>query len=163
MRGSMRKLLLFIAVFGVLGSSQTLAEPKMNGLIGWYPSHTEWNEYKEYAPYLENAKHPHPNQWEYDDWQVGDWLSQRSSGEAMVRNFYIADIIRDQITDDDVPVVIVGPNFYRLGGYDKRRVIASIDAVYGVTASSQNGAMMVRDWHTHQDIGTFTKYGLTLQ
>lgn len=163
MRGLMRKLLFSIIILGVSSVSAAQAAPKKGGLIGWFPSHTEWNVYKDYAPYLENAKHPHPNQWEYDDWQLTDWLSQRSSGEAMIRNFYLADIIRDQTDDDGVPVVIVGPNFYRLGGYDKRRVMASIDGVYGITAASQNGMMLVRDWHTRQDIGTFTQYGLTLQ
>lgn len=151
----MRKLLILLA-FSVVFPAAAQAEGKVNGLLGWFPPQGEWNEYTRYNPHLENGRHTHPGQWTDEDLDVSSWAEQRGSGLELVQNFYRADIVRDQIMEETVPVVTVGPNFYRLGGQDKRRVIKSIDEVYGVTAQNPYGTIILRDWHTRKDIGAYT-------
>src|SRR5690606_10323305 len=122
-----------------------------------------WNDYTRFNPYLENGTDPHPEQFREKNWTPAAWIRQRKNGLALVQGFYRAGIIADQVIEDDVPVVTVGPGFYRLGGQDKRRVMASLDQVYGITAQNPRGVMLLRDWHTHLPIGTYGKSGLILQ
>lgn len=158
----MHNLLILIILFCLMpGLAQ--AQAKIGWPLGWFPSHTEWTDYKKFNPYLENGQHPHPEQWQKDDWRPQDWIQQRKTGLDLIQGFYRADIIRDQDIVDNVPVVTVGPNFYHLGGQDKRRVIASINDVYGVTAQREDGTILLKDWHTRMEIGLFTKHGLTIQ
>lgn len=153
---------LFSLVILSLSSVAALAGSKPN-IFGWGKGHDVWSDAKQFQPYLENAKHPHPSQWADRDWYAEDWISQRQSGLALVQGFYSSDIIRNQDVDDGVPVLIVGPNFYHLSGYDKRRVVHTVDMVYGVTARQQNAAILLKDWYTKRAIGHFDREGLTIQ
>ncbi len=159
----MRNLLILCGFLASLAPAKGMAESKVGPFIGWFPSHTEWNMYKKYNPYLENGRHPHPEIWANDPWKPSDWIGQRKNGLTLVQGYYNADIIRAQDIEDNVAVVTVGPNFYRLGGQDKRRVVSSLDNIYGITAQSPNGTILLRDWHTRLQIGAYTKHGLMIQ
>lgn len=112
-------------------------------------------------PYLESGQRTQNSQWENDDWTPRAWLSQRRDPMTLMQGFYDADIIRDQYSDDNIPVVEVGPNFYRLGGLEKRHVAETVDYVYQVTA---RGSMYeLRDWKSGQAIGIYTSNGLQLE
>ena len=154
-------LLSFLTVLSAAGAD-AWAKSKANPW-SWPQRHTIWSEAKHYQPYLENAKHPHPAQWADQDWYAEDWISQRQSGFNLVQGFYSSDIIRNQDVDDGVPVLVVGPNFYHLSGYDKRRVVHTIDVVYGVTQQQQGATIMLKDWYTKRAIGYFDNQGLSLQ
>ena len=154
-------LFSFLAV-SLMAAPGAQAKSKPN-MFMWPQGKEAWEDVKEFQPMLENGKHPHPAQWATEDWYAEDWISQRPSGLALVQGYYNGDIIRDQDVDDDMPVLIVGPNFYRLSGYDKRRVVHTIDVVYGVTRAQPNAAIMLKDWHTRRPIGVFTRDGLSLQ
>lgn len=138
------------------------AEPKP-WMFGWWPGHWEWTSYKKFHPYLENGKQTQNQQWAAEDWYVQDWLSQYENEFALIDGFFKADILRKQTSDDNVPVLIVGPQFYHLGGLDKRRVLTTLDEVYGITASGEHPAIILKDWHTKREIGIFTKDGLQLE
>lgn len=155
---------LFLLVFlTALGSAAGDADARSRDhLFGWLDQRSIWDETKKYQPYLENAKHPHPLQWVDRDWYAEDWLSQRD-GMTLVQGFYDAGIFKDQDTDDGTPVLIVGPNFYHLSGYDKRRVVHTLDVVYGVTERNRDAAILLKDWHTKRVIGVFNDQGLALQ
>ena len=155
-------LLIMLGIF-VLGLGGTaFAEPKP-WRFGWWPGHWEWTSYKKFHPYLENGKETQNQQWAAEDWYVQDWLSQNQDGFKLIDGFFRNDILREQTTADDVPVVIVGPNFYRLGGFDKRRVMTTLDAVYGITESGEHPIILLKDWHTKREIGYFTKEGLQIE
>ncbi len=124
-------------------------------------AHNRENTDKFY-PYLETPRHLQIPQWEDKNWYAEDWLSQKS-GMDLVKGFYKADILRDQIAGKaEAPVLIVGPNFYRLSGYDKRRVATIIDKVYGITAQKVNGSFYLQDWRTKDKIGVYDQDGLRL-
>ena len=81
----------------------------------------------------------------------------------MIKGFYEIDVIRDQtIGKNNLPVLIVGENFYHLSGLDKRRITQTIDTIYGITSQKQFGSFLVKDWYTKQYIGAFDENGLRL-
>lgn len=160
-----RKILILVCFLAV---SASLAAPaaarEKSSWFSWPFGHDEWTDAKKFQPYLENSKHPHNTQWADRDWYAEDWIGQRRNGMTLIKGFYDSDIFRNQEMDDDgVPTLVVGPNFYHLSGYDKRRVVHSLDVVYGVTRSRTNGSIILKDWYTKRTIGQFTQQGLQLQ
>ncbi len=158
-----RIFVLFLAVLTInlVISGPVKAETK--GFFGgWSAKHDQYRMAKKYNPYLENARHLQIPQWGHEDWYVEDWTSQ-TDGMTLIEGFYAADILRDQKAGHaDLPILVVGPNFYRLSGFDKRRVATTVDTVYGMTERSENSSFMLEDWHTCLPIGTFDKHGLRL-
>ncbi len=123
--------------------------------------HVDAPSHESYQPHLENARHIQLPQWERKSWYVENWLAQRDAMD-LIEGFYKADIFRDQYEEKlQLPVLIVGPSFYRLSGYDKRRVTTMLDNVYGVTQST-DGAYILKDWFTRATIGVFDQEGLRL-
>lgn len=152
-------LLSFLSFLGGVSSAQ--AETKTSWW-GWTKKHDQSRQMNHYQPYLENSRHVQVPQWAHEDWYAEDWTSQKD-GMTLIQGFYAADILRDQTMEKSgMPVLIVGPNFYRLGGYDKRRVVHIVDVVYGITASKNNGSFVLTDWDTKQPIGLFNQNGLSL-
>ena len=136
------------------------AEPKAT-YWAWWPEH--WQNL-DWTPYLEDAKHPHNTQWDHVKWTPADWAAQEPKGASdVIRHFYLADVLRRQYVDDEMPVLEVGPNFYHLSGQDKRRLMRTIDDHYQITASKLNGMFMITDWRTRKPIGSYTVHGLQIQ
>ena len=154
-----RNLLILLVFLAFTPSAWAESKP---WILSWSANHEKWENYKHFNPYLENGRDPHPTQWAQKDWYVEDWLSQRRSGLELVQGFYNVKILKDQEMEDGVPVLVVGPEFYRLSGFDKRRVVQTVDAVYGVTKSDPNQVVILKDWVTRRPIGLFTEYGLQL-
>jgi hypothetical protein len=155
-------LLICLAILLGIFAVPAMAEPKP-WVLGWWPGHWEWAEYKNFNPYLERGKHTQNQQWSREDWYVQDWVSQHENEFKLIDGFFRTDILRKQTEDDDVPVLVVGPHFYRLGGFDKRRVLTTLDAVYGITDRGTNPVIVLKDWHTKREIGLFNKDGLQLE
>ncbi len=162
----MRNILIFMIFIGVMAPVSAHAEGEMRQLghwLGLHPDRGIWADTTKFNPYLENGLAPHPETYPEDGWTPSVWVQQKRNGLDLVNGFYRADIIRGQHVEDGASVVTVGPNFYRLGGQDKERVIASVDNVYGITAQRSDGAILLRDWSTRRDVGVFTKSGLMIQ
>jgi hypothetical protein len=158
------KLLILLSFVSICGfSTDALAEKKRTTWWGWSKRHNDYTQMKQFNPYLENSREVQIPQWEHEDWYAEDWLSQRD-GMDLVEGFYAADILHDQVKDkeDGMTTLLVGPNFYRLSGYDKRRVTHIVDIVYGVTASNEKGSFVLKDWNTRMPIGVFDQNGLRL-
>jgi hypothetical protein len=164
------KSLIFCALFLVLaeicGASAAQAQTsKLFGDLFWRPSH--WRD-QDFIPYYENGTDPHNTQWNDDQlargtWSPEQWVSwNKGNGLGLIQRWYTADILRDQMIDDGVPVLVVGPNFYHLSGYDKRRIIQTIDHVYAVT-SVKPRMFYLQDWATDRHIGYYSPAGLVLQ
>jgi len=115
-------------------------------------------------PYLEDAKIPHNARWADDEWSPKDWVDARGGDAvAVVNGFYSAGIIADQYFDDDVPVLEVGQGFLDLGAQDKRRVVAFMDEVFGVTKFAETPVILIYFHKRDKPIGVFTAQGLQLQ
>lgn len=153
-------LLTLSLAAGIVGTAQADSKPWE---FGWWPGHSQWTRMRDFNPYLEDGRHPHNTQWADREWYAEDWISQEKNGTALVRRFYETDILRGQKVENGIPVLVVGPNFYRLSGYDKRRVARVVDVVYGLTRLHREGTYIVRDWNTRKDVALYTPYGLQTQ
>ncbi len=154
--------LILLALFLILGADKSFAQSK-DSPFGWSYDHWKWNSHTKFNGYLEKGKDTQNQQWANEDWYVQDWVAQNKDAMTLVDGFFRTDILRSQDVDDGVPVVLVGPQFYRLGGFDKRRVMTTLDSVYGITESGLNPVIRLKDWFTKRDIGIFTKHGLQLE
>lgn len=159
---SLRPFLSFAVFMALLGAAPGAAHADAKPWIwSWWPSH--WDNLT-FEPYLEGAKHPHNTQWDDKKWEPADWAAQKPKGSLQViQGFYTANILKGQDVEDDVPVLIVGPNFYHLSGYDKRRVVAMVDDYYKITSRKLNGMFTITDWRSDKPIGVYTANGLQLQ
>lgn len=129
---------------------------------GHWKTEQKWQDYKKGQPYLENGQESQNTQWNHkEEWFVQDWVAQHESGRELIAGFYRSDILREQTARDGKPILVVGPQFYRLSGYDKRRVITSVDSVYGL--SERGSVILLHDWKTRRQIGVFGKDGLQLE
>lgn len=138
-------------------SQPAKAEPKP-WIWSWWPGH--WDNL-DFNPYLEDPPHTHNSQWEAANWTPEYWAN-KNGGDAMkmIAKLYKADVLRDQYIEDDIPVLVVGPVFYDLGGYDKKRVTEMVDYAYKViTPATPDAIFFIVDEETGDQIGTYTKYG----
>lgn len=156
-----RNVLICLSFFAMLTVSTAAFAQSKPWSFGWWPQHKIWEDYKRHSPYVEHPRHTQNSQWAGSDWYAEDWLVQKD-GLSLIQGFYDADILRDQKVKNDLPVLVVGPAFYRLSGYDRRRVAFMVDQIYGVTKARPNGMYTLIDWHTKVPIGLYTKDGLQL-
>ncbi len=157
MRNFMVFQVLIAMVFTVLGASTGFASDL--GEYIWGPPKSDF-----VRPHLEEAKLPHNSRWADDEWTPQDWINSRGgSAVAVINGFYEAGIISDQYFDDEMPVLEVGQNFLELGAQDKRRVVAFVDEVFGVTKISEAGVILILFHEKDKPIGVFNAQGLQLQ
>lgn len=158
-------LLTFLSVLAGLSSLPAHAQSAKNFFGQWPLKH--WED-QDFIPYYTNGTDPHNTQWADDElnasnWTPAGWVAwNKGDGLGLIQRWYNADILRDQMVEDDVPTLVIGPNFYHLSGFDKRRVIQTVDYVYGVTAV-QPKFFYLKDWGTGQHIGYYSPQGLVLQ
>lgn len=156
--------LLSFVLTSISLSSPASADPKWSSFTGWDVFWKSVNRANmDFSPYLDDPINSHPSYNENRDWQPEHWLSQFDGGaEEFIKKGYKAQIIHKQDTRDGVPVLIVGPNFYRLSAYDQRRYVRTIDYIYGMTSTAPH-VMMVRDWKSDHVVGAVDKHYITFQ
>lgn len=152
-----------ISALGVVSAATAQSSKNMFG--HWPIKH--WED-QDFIPYYTNGTDPHNTQWNgfelnAQNWTPAQWVAlNKWDGLGLIQRWYTADIVRDQMVEDDVPTLVVGPNFYHLSGADKRRVIQTIDHVYGVTQVKPR-LFYLKDWGTGRHIGYYSPQGLVLQ
>jgi hypothetical protein len=119
-------------------------------------------DHSETRPYLEEAKMRHNVQWENDPWTPQDWIADRGGQVAVIDRFYADGIITNQFVKNDVPVLEVGRTFMELSALDRRRVLETVDYIFGMTDAPQ-GMFSVQHAETGDTIGLYTKEGAQFQ
>ncbi len=161
---SLTRLIIFSLLVAVAPLRPALADHKPCW-FAWWPSH--WRDMNWEKRHFEDGKTPITTQWHDEKWSPADWVAQSGgNGMEMIQRFYDAGIVADQYVDDDTPVLEVGPAFFRLGGLDKRRVVASVDHVYHVTGTGKGkpDTIQVVAKSTRKTVGYYTAAsGLVLQ
>ncbi len=154
-------LLLIVSMSPVAASSAS-ADPKP-WIFSWSRSHWDGLDFR---PYAHDNKHNHKRQWDYerdnDGWTPESWISQYRDPMDVIRGFYNADIIRHQVMDREHPVLVVGPNFYRLSSRDQRRVTQTIDRVYEATEFEPYRFALI-DYYENDIIGYYDRNGLFME
>lgn len=155
----MQKIIALSLILLAFQPFSAQAGPKFNDLWWW---HSHWVD-QDFIPYYDNGTDPHNSQWDESTWTPADWIAANNGdAEGLINQWTNASILQARYVDDGVPYMNVGENFYHLSGYDKRRVMATVDYVYQVTAQ-QPGMFYLKDAETRRVIGYYSKEGLTLQ
>lgn len=158
----MRKLTYLAIMSAVLVSFSGVghADSKLWGRW-WWPNH--WVN-QDFQPHYDNAKDPQNSQWKEDGWTPQEWIkSVGGDGTKLVETWLNNRVLTGSSKDSDgISVLEVGPNFYHLSEKDKRRVMATLDAIYQVTAQTPR-MFFIKDSSTHKVIGTYSREGLVLQ
>ena len=116
-------------------------------------------------PYLNEAKIPHNNQWDGQNWHPEYWVEDKGSVAAVMDGFYDAGVIIDQY-EDEVPVLEVGRPFLQLSPLDQRRVVEFVDYAFKITEQKPHGIFYVIIDHKEKGkelLGLYTVNGLQFQ
>ncbi|MDD9901458.1 MAG: hypothetical protein OXT65_10800 [Alphaproteobacteria bacterium] len=144
------------------GTEQRTVHRSVTGQI-FYP---KWvlnvPEHYEFLPQVSNhdAQHRHPAQWEGRDWDPTLW-SPGWTPEQAVDNFFRARIFKAQYMVKGMPVLELGPKFFRLSDLDRRRTLKLLADTTGVFDNGHK-AFMLRDWYTKDIVGNYTPKGMFL-
>lgn len=129
--------------------------------------HPQWlmalPEHYEFLPATSNndPQHRHPAQWAGQDWDPSMWGANWTP-ETTVQRFFQGRVFHRQYTrNGKMPVLEVGPTFWKLSDLDRRRslkLLADYSDVFG------KGFQMIelRDWYTRKIVGSYTEKGMLL-
>lgn len=157
----MKKVLLSTALLALIFPNTAHADPKFYSWWWWW---SHWDN-QDFNPYYDNGTDPHSSQWTNSNWTPANWIqAEGGDGQRLIQKWINTGIIAGSYKGywDDLPYLEIGPNFYHLSGYDKRRVVETLDAIYQVTAQKP-GMFYLKDGKTKKIIGAYTKQGLTLE
>ena len=107
--------------------------------------------------------HDHPQQWQGQDWDPSMW-NQHWTPEVTLKKFFRARIFERQFMrkgKPPMPVLELGPTFYKLSDLDQRRslkLLADYTNVFGEGFPT----VQLYDWHTHELVGSYTPKGMFL-
>jgi len=139
-----------------------------------YPKHFfATPEHYEFLPLTSNhdPHHQHPQQWDGQDWDPAGWNADWTVEKTLNRLFenrtfakqYMGGSkrVNNKNIQAHIPVLEVGPTFYKLSDLDRRRslkLLADYTEVFG------KGYEMIelRDWRSHETIGSYTPKGMFL-
>lgn len=155
------------ALLLLLSAGNAQAKPKL-WIFGWGSDHWEGQDFR---PYLMPPTMPHNRQWDmrfedrgngvYTKWTPQEWF-EGNNGEKTLQGFYEASVLHDLDMRKDVPVLSVGPNFYLLSGYDKRRLMDFVESYHSLL-EQENGRFQIKDDISGELIGYYDQYGLRMR
>lgn len=122
-------------------------------------------EHFAFTPLVSNwdPQNMHSQQWDGQDWDPSRW-NQNWTPESTLGKFFQDRVFERQFmrkAKPPVPVLELGPVFYKLSDLDQRRALKLLIEHTGVF---QQGFPVIelRDWHTHNIVGTYTPKGMFL-
>jgi len=102
-----------------------------------------------------------PQAWVNEYWDSDKWPKTWKSNATVLRLFEGDIFKRHYMKGGQVPVLEVGPVFYRLSSLDKERTIR-LFAQQSDILNRGFDILELADWANHKIIGSFTKYGMFL-
>ncbi len=131
-------------------------------------------EHYEFLPMTSNhdPHHQHPQQWDGQDWDPAAWDGQTWTAESALKGFYKNHTFHKQYlggakrmnnpkVQAQIPVLEVGPTFYKLSDLDQRRALKLLADYTGVFEKGYT-LIDLRDWKTRDSVGHFTPKGMFL-
>lgn len=120
-------------------------------------------EHYGFKPYVSNwdPQNDHPQQWDGQDWDPSMW-NKDWTPEVTLNKFFKARIFERQFMrkgKPPVPVLELGPTFYKISDLDQRRALKLLADFTGVF-NEGFPVVELRDWHTEQIVGTYTPKGM---
>jgi hypothetical protein len=124
-------------------------------------------EHYQFLPLKSNwdSQHMHPAQWDGQDWDPSMWNADWTP-EVTLQRLFEARIFHTQYmagnANAPVPVLELGPKFYKISDLDQRRALKLLADTSGVFAAGHK-AIYLRDWKTKEDIGNYSEKGMFLK
>lgn len=120
-------------------------------------------EHYEFLPRRSNFdnKHDHPAQWEGQDWDPEMW-GDGQTPELVLRRLYSVRVFNAQYSEEGVPVLELGPKFWKLSDLDRRRGIKLL-ADHTHVLEQGHERIVLRDWYTKDNIGIYNAKGMFLK
>lgn len=108
-----------------------------------------------------DAQNQHPQQWAGQDWDPAAW-NKSWTPEVAIDKFYENRVFHKAfLRRGKIPVLEVGPMFYKLSDLDQRRALKLIADHEGVFTGGYD-MIELRDWQDHSVIGSYTQQGMIL-
>lgn len=153
---------VFCLILTIFIISPDMAEAgRAKGIWRWL--HTDYGEKDAVRPYLEDGHKPHAYLWNQDDWDPAGWLVTGGDPEQIIKGLYKSRIIREQSSENGIPVLEVGNNFMTLSKREQSRILTFLDHAYGITEDNENAVIHLEHEGTNERIGLYTIHGLQMQ
>lgn len=121
-------------------------------------------EHYEFLPYTSNhdPKNQHPQQWDGQDWDPTAWNSAQWTPEITIKRLYEnGTFYKQYFGKKTIPVLEVGPTFFKLSDLDRRRSLKLL-ADHGRVFERGYKMIQLRDWRTREVVGDYTSSGMHL-
>lgn len=122
-------------------------------------------EHYGFKPYVSNWQphHDHPQQWAGQDWDPSMWGKDWTPETALRRFFRIRVFERQYMrkSKPPVPVLELGPKFYKLSDLDQRRSLKLLADYTNVFGEGFANVQLI-DWYTHKQVGIYSPKGMFL-
>lgn len=102
-----------------------------------------------------------PQSWQAENWGAEDWPEGWKADTTMLRMFRGGVFKRHYLKEGQIPVLVVGPQFYRLSSQDRERVVRFFADESKILTRGFDIIQLV-DWGDHRIIGSYTKHGMFL-
>lgn len=131
-------------------------------------------EHYDFLPMTSNhdPHHQHPQQWDGQDWDPAAWDGEKWTAEKTLKRFYHNHTFHKQYlggakrlnnpkVQAQIPVLEVGPTFYKLSDLDQRRALKLL-ADYTDVFEKGYTLIDLRDWKSGKSVGHYTPKGMFL-
>lgn len=156
------------------GSDTRTANRTADGLTIWPAWVFARPAHYDFLPMRSNhdSQHQHPQQWDGQDWDPAAWDGETWTPKTALKKFYKnrtfhkqymagAKRINNPKVQAQIPVLEVGPMFYKLSDLDQRRALKLL-ADYTQVFEGGHTMIQLLDWQTHEDVGSYTPQGMYL-
>lgn len=103
----------------------------------------------------------HPAAWDGQDWDSSKWPPDMTADSVIRKLFKNRIFERQYMQRGRVPVVELGPVFYKLSDLDRRRTLKLLTDQGGIFGRGYDVVELV-DWLTRDIIGVYTPNGMYL-
>ena len=120
-------------------------------------------EHYEFSPNVSNwnIQQEFPPAWDNQDWEKKSWNKEWSATNSLKKLFEGNILKKYYIKKDKIPVLELGPVFYKLSDLDRRRSVKLFVDESDIFNAGYNIIELV-DWSTHEIVGSYTKQGILL-
>lgn len=139
----------------------------MNGARDYFSSYPNWLFQKpKHYEFTSNKSNweiqgEFPQSWQNEEWDSSLWPKGWKPDTTMLRLFRGDVFKKHYLKDGQIPVLVVGMQFYRLSSMDRERVVKFFADESDILNKGFDIIELV-DWGDNRIIGSYSKYGMFL-
>lgn len=168
-----KTILSVILVFSLVSSFASKAEAvdiiertwnrTISGLQGKPKGAFVKPKHQEFTSYASNwdIQGEFPEAWKNEEWDTTKWPEDWDEDITMVRLFRGKVFNKHYLKDGQIPVLVLGPVFYKLSDLDRNRVLKFFADESGILKKGFDIIELV-DWGNNKIVGAYTEKGMFL-